>query len=89
MSGDDKVALIGQLSDGLFDCNGQTYTYYPLGKFLSKGYLYVSSLWTKMTENCYLLSLSCRCCYEIAQRHQNDRVPKHNKYHAHLFHSTN
>ena len=52
-------------------------------------FLYSHRVITKTTANCYLLPLSCRCCFAIAQQHQHDRAPKHNKYHAQLFHSTN
>ena len=57
MSEDNEVDLIRQSFDGLFDNDDQTYTYHPLDELSSGWYLCVSSLWTKMTANCYLVSL--------------------------------
>ena len=51
MSKDNKTALIRQSLGGVFDYNGQSYTYHPLDKFLSRRYVYVSSLWIIMIEN--------------------------------------
>ncbi len=55
---EDKIALTRQSFDGLFYYNDQPYTYHPLEKFLSGGYVYVSSLLIRMTANCYLFVIN-------------------------------
>ena len=55
---EDKIALTRQSFDGLFYYNDQPYTYHPLEKILSGGYVYVSSLLIRMTANCYLFVIN-------------------------------
>ena len=55
---EDKIALTRQSFDGLFYYNDQSYTYHPLEKILSGGYVYVSSLLIKMTANYHLFVIN-------------------------------
>ena len=58
MSEDDVIALIRQSFDRLFDYNDLSYTYNPLDKLPRGGYVYNSSLWIRMTANCYLFVIN-------------------------------
>ena len=58
MSEDDVIALIRQSFDRLFDYNDLSYTYNPLDELPRGGYVYNSSLWIRMTANCYLFVIN-------------------------------
>ena len=65
MRKDDKVILIRQLFDCLFDYNDLLYTYHSLDKLPSGGYVYGSLLLITMTVNCYLfiINMSILLCH--------------------------